>query len=219
MLRRFVYLEQNTPPAEASDGTETDATGQLCRMSDVGHPAPPRPTILPSALDAKHCTLAEIEREAALTQLETAPSIYPSDMPSYLPQALRETLYVRLLSLAVNLENASRQAIAHEMTPPDLYWDKAVRDCIPIIESAIMSKDTGKSCICDEGIEALGSAFNYIEDQLSPSPPMLGKSEACTSLMAALLTEGVDYSTNDLEIILGHFLAHARIGNRRAEQN
>jgi hypothetical protein len=228
MLSRAKYLKQGLPPIDPS----TRATccqvqdGTLLEEED-GCPAPVRTSGLlaapiyiqiPSRLDDPRYNLNEIEKRASKIQPGVAPSVYPSDMPSYLPQTLRDSLYVRILALGVDFIRVSRMAVAHELTPPEIYWDKAVRDCIPIIESALMRNLAGEVSIPTEGIEALNSSFNFLEDQLSEASEMIGRSETCSSIAAIFLSEGSGHSTDDLEVLLGHFIAHARIGNRRCHQ-
>ncbi len=161
---------------------------------------------------------AQIEQIAESLAREVAPSVSAADMPCYLPRASRSTLYVRILSFRANLSRISRMALAHELTPPLIYWETVVRDCSPIVESTVMEHARTGQNISEENLDTLNQALSLLESQLGDTPPPLGRPEICSSLATILLIAGAALTAEDTETLMSHFVVQSRVGNRQMRQ-
>lgn len=228
MINRNLYLIHGLAPIDLPERSVPRSKGRapsletsdkpantflLARLTAAQHHLPP---LIGQKMSPRHT--AEINRISAQICPDIAPSVYPSDMPDYLSQEARASLYVQILSSGINLESVSRKAIAHEITPPDVYWGNAVRDCIPIIENAILRNSDGQASLPPESLDTLNYAINFLEDQLGDAAAPLGRPEICSSIATIFLIEGSDYASSEMETLMSHFLVHSRIGNRHLRQ-
>lgn len=136
------------------------------------------------------------------------------DLPSSFMVAQRD----RIMSRFSNDERkqVARLAIALEITPPQLYWEEAANDLLPMLQtgrsSSLPRPDRSEDATINHkaDLAALISKRNRDIDHLRGDP------DALETFGALLLTPQANLKSSMAMTLVSHLVAHARI-NRRAE--
>jgi hypothetical protein len=160
-----------------------------------------------------------IRDRAQAAQPSVAPTVTWDDLPAFIPVDRRNDLFKTIHAMDVRMDVVSLNALEVEATPHHHYWDHLSQDCWPILQKAQRTMNKGlETPSKKDDLDTIEKTALHLRGRLNEPDQPIGDPLTGSVLIRALFLPEAQYTREEKEILLGHAIGNARMGNRAARQ-